>query len=482
MKQILIIMMILLNFSILGEDSAFENKRIDLFSTQTSDIFKIFQDVSKKFDNKVYFNFHHTVDLKRPVDVNMKNVTINEILYLLSHQYDLKIEKISDILYLISNKGAVKEEPLKETRFFHVNDNINEIESIIKYSMPSVKIQKIYEKSMLAIQGGYEELQRIDNLIKEYDKKIEYNSINYMDSIFRLNYIKPELAVSILNNYFYLSKYSFDEKNKILFLKHRTKDYNEILQYLEMIDEREKSVMIEIMIVDRKVNKDDVLGFEYTKDFKINGDFKDMNLKQLIPSFEFQNDKSNVKILSKPNIVAKNGRTSKIHIGESYPTILNTKMTNENGIIEKSPNVTYRDVGISVECTPEIYPNEEVSLKIVLDITSIGNYIETEFGSYPSYIAKTNNSELILKSGDAIYFSGLISDEERKRTISVPLLGKIPILGTLFRKEIDSPIQTEILMFMKVTIVDNELYDNETYDDKKLYLENKVSKSLNEKF
>lgn len=481
MKKIFLIIILAFSFNTFANEENFENKRVDLFSTQTSDIFRIFQDVSKKFDNKIYFNFHQSVDLKRPVDINMKNVSLNEILYLMSNQYDLKIEKISNILYLISNKGPAKEESIKETRFFYINENINEMETILKASIPSIKIQKIYEKSTLAIQGGYEELQRATNLINDYENSVKSNSENYMDSIFQLNYITPESAMTILNNYFYIPKHSSDIKNNILFVKHRIKDLENLKYYINMIDEQDKSVMIEIMIIDKKLDKQDTFGFEYNTDFKINGDIKNMNLKQLIPNFEFQNDQSKAKILSKPNIVAKNGKTSTIHIGESYPTVLTVQMTNENGIIEKIPNVTYKDVGISVNCTPIIYPNDEVSLSINLQITSIGTYIDTEFGSYPSYIEKSNNSEVVLKSGEAIYFSGLISDEERRRTISVPLLGKLPIFGSLFRKEIDTPIQSEIMMILKATIIDNTMYETDMYEEKNIQLKTRISESFVEK-
>jgi general secretion pathway protein D len=114
------------------------------------------------------------------------------------------------------------------------------------------------------------------------------------------------------------------------------------------------------------------------------------------------------------------------------------------------------EVGLKLEVEPTIYMDDEVAIKVALEVSNIVNQIQTTSGTIAYQIGtRTANSVLRLKDGENQVLAGLINDNDRKAADKVPGLGDIPILGRLFGNQADNRLKTEIVLSITPRIIRN---------------------------
>lgn len=157
-------------------------------------------------------------------------------------------------------------------------------------------------------------------------------------------------------------------------------------------------------------------------------------------------------LLANPRIRAKNHEKANVHIGDKLPVITNT--TTATGLVSQS--ITYLDVGLKLEVEPTIYLNNEVGIKVGLEVSSISKQIQNTNGSLTYQIGtRTASTVLRLKDGETQILAGLINKEDRKSANSVPVLGELPLLGRLFSTHSDSASKTEVVLLITPRVVRN---------------------------
>jgi general secretion pathway protein D len=178
------------------------------------------------------------------------------------------------------------------------------------------------------------------------------------------------------------------------------------------------------------------------------GDLGSLSSEDLLLSIppgiiNFSADDFDGELLANPRIRVKNNEKASIHIGERVPTITTTIIT--GGTTQE--NVQYQDVGIKLDVEPTIRPNDEIDLKLRLEVSSISAEITTASGGVVFQIGTRNtDTTLRLSDGETQIIGGLIEDEERTTTVKVPGLGEIPVIGRLFASEDKTSLKTDILM------------------------------------
>lgn len=161
---------------------------------------------------------------------------------------------------------------------------------------------------------------------------------------------------------------------------------------------------------------------------------------------------SDANILANPRIRVRNREKAKILIGDRVPNITTTSTS--TGFVAES--VSYVDVGLKLDVEPTIYLDDEVSIKIALEVSSIINQLQTKSGTLAYQIGtRTAATVLRLKDGENQVLAGLINDEDRRTGNKVPALGEIPVVGRLFGSQSDDETKTEIVLSITPRIVRN---------------------------
>jgi general secretion pathway protein D len=166
-------------------------------------------------------------------------------------------------------------------------------------------------------------------------------------------------------------------------------------------------------------------------------------------------EQGDAKILANPRIRVKNREHAKIQIGERIPVITSTITSgNTGGFLPETVN--YLDVGIKFEVEPLIFRNNDVRIKVDLEVSSLGQKTVTKLGSEVYRVGTRNaGTTLRLQNGETQMLAGLINDEERNGTAGIPFLGEIPILGYLFSSKDKSKEKTEIVLLITPRVIRN---------------------------
>ena len=170
------------------------------------------------------------------------------------------------------------------------------------------------------------------------------------------------------------------------------------------------------------------------------------------PVLNLRKEDSDTNLLANPRIRVRNREKAKIHIGEKVPVITTTSTANV-GIAE---SVSYLDVGLKLDVEPNIYLENEVAIKVGLEVSNIVREIKSSSGSLTYQVGTRNAAtSLRLKDGETQALAGLISDEDRTSANKIPGLGEIPLLGRLFSSNRDESSKTEIILLITPHIVRN---------------------------
>ncbi len=189
---------------------------------------------------------------------------------------------------------------------------------------------------------------------------------------------------------------------------------------------------------------------------------------------------SDAQTLANPRVRVLNNKTAKFHIGDRIP--IQTATVQSTATAAVTSTFEYKDVGIKLNIEPTVHLNNTVTLKLGLEISSLGDAIDFGNGQKQYKFCTRNTDTVInLRDGESVIIGGLIKDEERKNRIKVPILGDIPVVGKLFSSADDGTIKTDILRSITPNIVRNmELPDKDvqnywsgtedTYDTKPLFV------------
>ena len=160
-------------------------------------------------------------------------------------------------------------------------------------------------------------------------------------------------------------------------------------------------------------------------------------------------------VLASPRIRVRNREKAKIMIGSRVPVITNAVTPVSTGTPVITGSVQYLDVGLKLDVEPDIHLDNEVVIKVALDVSSIIKEVPNEQSGTLAYEIGTRNATTVLrlKDGETQILAGLISDEDRKTASKVPGLGQMPVLGRLFSSHKDNGTKTEIVLSITPRIV-----------------------------
>src|SRR6185295_4296265 len=168
--------------------------------------------------------------------------------------------------------------------------------------------------------------------------------------------------------------------------------------------------------------------------------------------FQLRQQDGATSVLANPRIRVKNKEKARIHIGDRVPVITTTAAAT-GGFVSESVN--YLDVGLKLEVEPLVYLEDEVGIKVALEVSNIVKEIRSAGSNTLTYQIGTRNAAttLRLRDGETQILAGLISDEDRKSADRVPGIGHLPYLGRLFSSTHDNKIKTEIVLLITPRLV-----------------------------
>jgi general secretion pathway protein D len=188
--------------------------------------------------------------------------------------------------------------------------------------------------------------------------------------------------------------------------------------------------------------------------------------------------KTNSKTLSAPKITTLNNQTASIEVAYEYvyptryePTLVKEDKNLDGDFLDTVEGVKEtrfvnvpqgfetRPIGIMLNVTPSVGKDKEtITLTLNPEVSEAVPNAFTYSGevSLPKFTTRNLSTNIVVQNGDTVMLGGLIKESKTNTRTKVPFLGDIPIVGALFRKDSDSTVRKNLLIFVTASILSPE--------------------------
>jgi general secretion pathway protein D len=256
-----------------------------------------------------------------------------------------------------------------------------------------------------------------------------------------------------------------DELTNSLLVRATPADYSIVQQAVQALDLRPLQVVIEVVIAEVRRTDDLNVGTSFIVESEsgrtvgelISGQPAEGGALGIIRSgvvnFEATiaalASTGNVRILSRPLVVAQNNQEAQIFVGSERPFVaFSQALPTDQGVLNQS--IQYRDVGTNLTITPTINDEGYVNLALLQEVNAATN--ETQFDA-PVISTRTAQTQILARHGQTVVVGGLVDRQEDRVRSGIPLLKDIPILGWLFGSERSTTGTSELFVFLTPYIV-----------------------------
>jgi general secretion pathway protein D len=158
-------------------------------------------------------------------------------------------------------------------------------------------------------------------------------------------------------------------------------------------------------------------------------------------------------LLSTPSLLTLDNQEAEIIVGQNVPFKTGSYATNSSGADNPFTTVERKDVGISLKIKPYINEGSTLRLEVEQEVSDIAPSVSGIDSSDLITNKRALKSTILADDGEIIVIGGLIRDSVRTQKSGVPLLRDIPYLGALFRWTRETQTKSNLMVFLRPTIV-----------------------------
>ncbi len=269
-------------------------------------------------------------------------------------------------------------------------------------------------------------------------------------------------------------KISSDDYKNLIMVVTSPSGYKNILSLLMELDVPPRQVLIEATVAELTLRDELKYGLEwFFRDKMLKGDSTLQTLLSvptggpgLVYQFISDSGKFNVainafalndkvNILSTPRLMVLDNQEATIQVGTDIPIITGevTAADVSQAVPSIMRNIQYRNTGVILRVKPTINTEGLLTLNISQEVSEMGT--NPPGISSPTILMRRINTTVVAAQGETIVLGGLISESKGFIVSKVPILGDIPLLGMLFKTTSKDDKKTELIIFLKPTIITN---------------------------
>jgi general secretion pathway protein D len=161
---------------------------------------------------------------------------------------------------------------------------------------------------------------------------------------------------------------------------------------------------------------------------------------------------STSKIIQNPQIRALDGQKASLKIGDRVPVATGSFQPGVGGLGGINPLVNtqfqYIDVGVNIDITPRVHANRDVTMKMMLDISSVTSRVNIGGIDQPVIGQRKIEHEIRLREGEVNLLGGILEETDVKSLSGIPGLGQIPLFRYFFSTEHKEKGENEIVFVL----------------------------------
>ena len=161
----------------------------------------------------------------------------------------------------------------------------------------------------------------------------------------------------------------------------------------------------------------------------------------------------NANILSTPSLLTLDNEEAYITVGQNVPFVTGSYSNTGGANTVQNPfqTIERENVGITLKVTPQVNEGDSVVLDIVQEVSSISQQLLAAADVITN--ERKIETKVLASDGDVVVLGGLVKEDVQDSQQGVPILQDIPLLGRLFRNDIVSVTKSNLLVFIRPTIV-----------------------------
>ncbi len=256
-----------------------------------------------------------------------------------------------------------------------------------------------------------------------------------------------------------------DEANNALVIMATAQQYRQVVRVLKALDIAPLQVLIEATIAEVTLTGDLSLGIEWFLDHRLGrrrGEAQlDLGAAGLAPTLGFSYllrngadirlvfnalaSESRLNIVSSPSLMVLNNQTASIQVGDQVPVTTQQQQATSttSNVIN---NVEFRDTGVLLTVTPRVNPGGLVVLELEQEVSDVAPGSANSLT--PIIQQRKIVSTVAVQSGETVVLGGLIRENENEIQSGVPFFSEIPVIGQLFRSNVEATRRTELVVLI----------------------------------
>ncbi len=324
--------------------------------------------------------------------------------------------------------------------------------------------------TLILAQNGLAQQVLAENMVLIYPNTAAKQK-EYQEQAVRTFYVSnsdPKRVMEMIKTMLGTKTLFVDERARTVAMRDTPQAIRMAEKLIASVDVPDAEVMMEVEVLELSRSRLQQLGIKYPEQVTLsptplagdplvladlgNQDSTTIQVSDVSLSVDLQRQITTSNLLASPRIRARNHEKAKVLIGRRVPVITSASTPSNGGNIQTS-SVQYVDVGLTLEVEPDVYLDNDVAIKVNLEVSNIVRQVRV--GDTLAYEIGTRNASTLLRlrDGETQVLAGLIQDNERTTANRIPGLGDIPILGRLFGTQNDDGEKSEIVLSITPRIV-----------------------------
>ncbi|WP_316228467.1 type II secretion system secretin GspD [Bradyrhizobium sp. SZCCHNR1039] len=260
-----------------------------------------------------------------------------------------------------------------------------------------------------------------------------------------------------------------DEAKNAILIEATQADYQRVLRVIDRLDQMPNQVLIEATIAEVTLNDELKFGVQWYMQKKSSAyTFSDatsgviaasfpgfsyaLTAANVVSTIDTLNQITNVNIVSSPSLTVMDNKPAVLQIGDQVPI---TTQSATSTLATGAPivnSVSYKDTGVILSITPRINESGRVMLDIQQEVSSVAPTTSSNIDS-PTIRQRKIKTSVVVNDSDALVLGGLIQESKTAGRTQIPIIGDIPILGSLASTKDNLIGKTELIILIRPHVI-----------------------------
>lgn len=397
----------------------------------------------------------------------LHNTTVRRAFETLLKLHELTFKLVDDKTVVVMTIARARELEGKVLRVLQPEIPFDMLKTLIEQSISeSLATRVMIQEDLgnLVITGDKEAVDVVETIYQSIENKLLAAGEGTIRQYFNPVNTKPEDLIAMLKDTIDESesiKINHDKRTDMMIVSGPASAVERSMQIIRKLDQQPtRQALVNIRLIEISRYDLDSLGIKIPEQLAAVSDIANINASPIVIPANFEGfiENSNVKTLANPTLRCMDKEESTIDISEQIPvksTVTEYLPVDSASLAARtSDNWTTSEVGIKLSLTPTIHINDEISMKIDIDLTELIKLIE----GHPWTAKRTISTMIRVKDMETVVIGGLIRNKNDNTRNPIPILSKIPLLRRLVRRleyRDSRKEKSEMIVLITPTLVDS---------------------------